>query len=594
MVDQFARPYADLKTPFIVDKNGAFAEYVVQEPEKMPDLALGATVIIRDFISNEENWIAGQIVGLRAISPFSPERENLLYIEPEMHDPTDLLEKVTGPHTHQPMIIRVSLEREMKLSDGSDRIFNSYPIQRPPTARSRMLFPKILPEEGDDSPSLREILDIRADGIALGNVGFGNTPYERNDQFLTYRWDVDKLDNKHIFVVGESGSGKTVFLKNLAYELRKHESSTRVILTDVQGDITQLFLPDVCDILKPTGWQTKVDIETTGEVTSKLQPFRLIVPARPDGNSPHVEALIKLARSAGVDVRVVGLRLQDLSRPSDVEYLFRTTSEQVGMLLDDEAEDLERKRATVTISNLRGRINGLLNPGGGRGTPQNITSSGGTTFYSSTGFAALRALRSLESHFDYHQASLNSSSDPMDSFDFPGTTILFLDELDQDERIMWEMQLVKWLYENKKQPWKAFVFFDEAHQIIPAKPIGIGAIGTFERLRVNFERLAREGRKFGINMVLSTQNPKDLHPIVPEQCPTRIVMKINPRNANYAFLDENLAMIANRFSHGQFWIQSPFNGTADWVRVHSWAPAIPHQPMTEFWDNVQSEARKLP
>jgi len=180
----------------------------------------------------------------------------------------------------------------------------------------------------------------------------------------------------------------------------------------------------------------------------------------------------------------------------------------------------------------------------------------------------------------------------LDYFNFDGTTILFLDELDQDERIMWEMQLVSWLYKHKKDSWKAFVFFDEAHQIIPAKPVGIGAIATFERLRVNFERLAREGRKFGINLVLSTQDPQDLHPIVPEQCPTKIVMKINPRNAKHVFLDNDLAMIASRFGAGQFWIQSPFNGTPDWVRVHSWAPPLPHEPMTQFWNKVVAKARE--
>ena len=585
-----ARPYADLKSPFIVDKNGAFAEYIVQEPEEMPDIALGATVIIRDFKEKKEYWIAGQIVGLRSISPFSPERENLLYLEPDVEDPTQVLEEITGPHTHQPMIIRVSLEREMILDETNElRKFNSFPVQRPPSARSRLYFPNITPNE-DKSPSLQEILDIRANGISFGMVGFGNTPYESKEKFLNYKWDVDKLDNKHIFVVGESGSGKTVFLKNLAYELRKHNKSNRVIMTDVQGDIVQLLLPNVAEILKPTGWQTKVKIESVNDVIDKFQKFQLIIPARPEGTSRNLEALKKLAKNNGVEVKEIGLRLQDLSAPSDVEYLFRTTSEQVAMLLDDEADFLKNhptKPNPASIQNLRKAIQHLLS---NNDTKTILCHNGNTSYYQSTYSAALRALRSLEQYFDYHQNSLNSTQMPLNYFDFDGTTILYLDELDQDERIMWEMQLVKWLYENKKEDWKAFVFFDEAHQIIPAKPIGIGAVGTFERLRVNFEKLAREGRKFDINLVLSTQNPKDLHPIVPEQCPTRIVMKINPRNAKFSFLDDNLAMIANRFSYGQFWIQSPFNGTADWVRVHSVAPAIPHQPMTDFWRKAISKA----
>lgn len=583
----YARPYSDIRTPFTVDKSGAFAEYIIQEPEEMPEIALGSTVIIKDFDQEGVHWIAGQIIGLRAISPFSPERENLLYIEPDIEDPTKVLEEVTGPHTHQPMIIRVSLEREMKLKENSQRGYDSFPIQRPPSAKSRLYFPNILPLENDDSPALQEILDIKPSGISMGNIGFGNTPYEQEGKFLTYKWDIDNLDNKHIFIVGESGSGKTVLLKNLAYEIRKHDPNMRVILTDVQGDIVQLLLKDVAEILKPSGWQKKVQIETLDQTIQKLDPFQLIIPARPDGSTDGVVALKKLSKNRGIQVREIGLRLQDIGMPSDVEYLFRSSSEQVGMLLDDEADELRRRGTAVTIPNLRNQLNALMN----RNTQNQVTSSGGTTFLRSTFFAGLRALRSLEAHFDFHQPSLQSPNNPLDYFDFDGTTILYLDELDQDERIMWEMQLVKWLYLNKKKDWNAFVFFDEAHQIIPAKPTGIGALGTFERLRVNFERLAREGRKFGINLILSTQNPKDLHPIVPEQCPTRIIMKINPRNASYAFLDDNLALIANRFNHGQFWIQSPFNGTPDWVRVHSWAPAIPHEPMTNFWSKVIHKAR---
>ncbi|MFK2394607.1 hypothetical protein ACIXOK_01365 [Bacteroides fragilis] len=43
-----ARPYHDLNSPFSVDERGAFAEYIIHDPNKMPSLALGATIVIRD------------------------------------------------------------------------------------------------------------------------------------------------------------------------------------------------------------------------------------------------------------------------------------------------------------------------------------------------------------------------------------------------------------------------------------------------------------------------------------------------------------------------------------------------------------------
>lgn len=228
-----------------------------------------------------------------------------------------------------------------------------------------------------------------------------------------------------------------------------------------------------------------------------------------------------------------------------------------------------------------------------RNTGATITlTTNGLAYYRSTFEAARRALRNLNNYFDKDQESLQTEQNPLDVFQAEGTTILYLDHLNLDERLMWEMQLVKWLYENKKDISNTYVFFDEAHQIIPRTENSFGSPGVFERLRSNFEKLAREGRKFRINLILSTQNPKDLHEIVPEQCPTRIVMKINPKNAKYAYLDDGLEYIANSFGQGQFWIQSPFNGTPDWVRVHSIAPPLPHEPMESFRKHLDTKVKE--
>ena len=181
---------------------------------------------------------------------------------------------------------------------------------------------------------------------------------------------------------------------------------------------------------------------------------------------------------------------------------------------------------------------------------------------------------------------------PLNCLKFDGTSVFYLEHLDPEERIMWGMQLVKWLYENKRQKGEFFVFIDEAHQLVPAKPPEAGKRGTFLRLRDNFEKLAREGRKFGINLILGTQSPKDLHEIVPQQCPTKIVMKINKSNSRAAELEESESRIASRFGQGQMYLKSPFNDTPDFIRLHSPAPPLPHQSMTNFWDDLRREAKK--
>ncbi|MBL7700548.1 MAG: ATP-binding protein [Chitinophagaceae bacterium] len=592
-----ARPYHDLTTPFTIDENGAIAEYIINDPELMPQLAIGATILIKDkrkeTTSTEDYsdfWYAGRIVGLKSVAPFNPERTTMLYREDTTMDPSVTLSDIRGPHTHQPMVIQVFLNRELSKLENNPGKYIESSIQRPPSGYSYLYFPEISQSPDSTSPTLADILNVPGEGLDLGMIGFGNKPYGwKGNSYLHYRWDIKNLDNKHVFIVGESGSGKTVLLKNIAYEIKKSDSSNRIILTDVQGDITQILFPDFVPRIIPKDWQPVFTDQQYIEAQKVFGKFRLIVPKTNDESIADVNEIKKLALKSGVDVKSISLRFQDLDLPSNAEYLFRTTSIQAAPLLDDLAEGLHANKEPASISRLLTALSRLLtkNPGSQITVPTSGVSYNRVTFE-----ATRRILNDLQKYFDMDLEALSNDSNPLDAFDFNGTIILYLDHLSQDERFMWEMQLVSWLYQNKKKLKNTYVFFDEAHQIIPAERVaksgGMGEI--FNRLRSNFEKLAREGRKFRLNLILSTQNPQDLHPIVPEQCPTRIIMKINPKNAQYAFLEKELAYVANSFGHGQFWIQSPFNGTPDWIRVHSIAPPLPHTSMEKFRDELEKRA----
>lgn len=601
----YAKPYDDIKTPFTIDERGAFAEFIVQDPENLSDeIALGGTILIldrrRDRLTNQYSkfWIAGRVVGLRAISPFNPERESMLYQDEENESPYEVLEEISGgPHHHQPMVIRVGLDHELETPDQGVGFLVS-PIQRPPSSFSRLFIPEMLEAKETGEPTLKEILSIKSKGVTLGYVGSGNSPFYHDGLFLPYKLDVDSLENKHTFIVGESGSGKTVFLKNLAFGIRRLNHKNKVTMVDVQGDIVQLALREVDDIvLKPRmSWQEnilKTDADLNPEFVEKqLSPIRVIIPKSSEGHpSKNISALKLLCKQKNIEVLEFGLRLQDLHLLSDVEYLMRINSQQAVTLLDQFCEVLDKRE--VTITNLKRQIDAILKKYQG---PTITSPKTGTTYYRSSFEAAQRALDALSKHFDYDEDSLNQVQNPLDIIKQDGTNIMYLADLNHEQRLMWEMQVLKWLNDNndsinKEGEGETYVFFDEAHQIIPSRPIGIADKETFDRLRSNFERLSREGRKFGINLILSTQSPKDLHEIVPDQCPNKVVMKINPRNAQYAFLEPELAMIASRFNYGQFWFQSPFNGTPNWLRIHSAAIPLPHMSVKKFWPNIRKAVK---
>src|SRR5690606_1476406 len=63
---------------------------------------------------------------------------------------------------------------------------------------------------------------------------------------------------------------------------------------------------------------------------------------------------------------------------------------------------------------------------------------------------------------------------------------------------------------------------EEAHRYIPSKDVGQG-----QAVRKILERIAKEGRKYGVSLGLITQRPSDLAEGVLSQCGTIIAMRLN-------------------------------------------------------------------
>jgi hypothetical protein len=63
---------------------------------------------------------------------------------------------------------------------------------------------------------------------------------------------------------------------------------------------------------------------------------------------------------------------------------------------------------------------------------------------------------------------------------------------------------------------------EEAHRYIPSKDVGEG-----QAVRKILERIAKEGRKYGVSLGLITQRPSDLAEGVLSQCGTIISMRLN-------------------------------------------------------------------
>jgi uncharacterized protein len=587
----FAMNYSDLNNPSVVSGGGAYAEYILPTDNSMVSTSIGTTVLISDTRDGKDIWMTGTVTEMKSVSPFIADRDIMLYNRAGADDASKILQGLSGPHNEHRLIARISIQSEL-ITDRQGVFFQA-PVQQPASNSSRMLLPK-MESDGSGMPTLKDILGLKDKGLRLGFIGAGNLPQEENGELLEYYLDIEQLDNKHMFIVGESGSGKTVLLKKLAYEIRRLKSETsnpRVIMTDVQGDLLHLMMPNLISPIPRQGWQEKVEAEDTEESLEKMGPFQLIYPVS-KYSDPKVLSQIKTVVEANDHEFVeIGLRMQDVENVGEIEYLLRLSSEQAISVIEDEMDAMRQQDKTIKLDALENQIKRILNDGVDE---KQLPTSSGVRYYKTTFQAVLRGLKELRKYFDHHTESLLTHENPLNCLmDFKGTSIFYLEHLDPEERIMWGMQLVKYLYENKREMGDSYIFIDEAHQLIPAKPPTAGKSGTFPRLRDNFEKLAREGRKFAINLILGTQSPRDLHEIVPQQCPTRIVMKIDKSNARSAHIEENEARIATRFGQGQMFLRSPFNGTSEWIRLHSESPPVPHESMTKFWAKLAAEAKRI-
>lgn len=92
-------------------------------------------------------------------------------------------------------------------------------------------------------------------------------------------------------------------------------------------------------------------------------------------------------------------------------------------------------------------------------------------------------------------------------------------------RLVFSIQ--QWMNADLRHP--VALFCDEAHLYIPEKADG----GMEEKGLRSFERIAKEGRKYGVSLVVISQRPSDVNKTVLSQCGNFIAMRLtNPDDQN--------------------------------------------------------------
>ena len=78
-----------------------------------------------------------------------------------------------------------------------------------------------------------------------------------------------------------------------------------------------------------------------------------------------------------------------------------------------------------------------------------------------------------------------------------------------------------WRRRGQREP--VLIVIDEAHNVCPAEPEDqLTALATEQAVRI-----AAEGRKFGLYLLVSTQRPQKVHANIVTQCDNLVLMRLN-------------------------------------------------------------------
>ena len=98
-----------------------------------------------------------------------------------------------------------------------------------------------------------------------------------------------------------------------------------------------------------------------------------------------------------------------------------------------------------------------------------------------------------------------------------------------------------------------------------------------------FANIARQGRKYDIDLITSTHKPKDLNTIVYDLAGTIISFRLSEEDAKVAGIPRGFRLRVTAFDPGYGLINSPENSRVPWIEIKvPWAKCAHEKPKRFF------------
>ena len=329
----------------------------------------------------------------------------------------------------------------------------------------------------------------------------------------------NKFFQRHAAIVGSTGSGKSWTIAKIL-EKSSALKCVNSIVFDVHGEYSPLEALSNTVLLKIAGPTDTKDDDKTIYLPYWLLSYEEIeamILDRTDQNAPNQARLL-------FDL-IIRLKKEDLKEldKSDILNNF-TIDSPIPYSIQKVLEDLESKDEEMVMGTnkkkqgpLHGKLTRFIHRLKSKKSDKRLN-----FIFNNAGF--LQEYNWLEGLIEKL----------MDFGNEKGCKIVDFSEVPSDilplitglmTRLIFSVQ--QWSDENKRHP--IALFCDEAHLYIPANTNS----SIEEKGLHNFERVAKEGRKYGISLVVISQRPADVNKTVLSQCGNFISMRLsNPDDQN--------------------------------------------------------------
>ena len=335
------------------------------------------------------------------------------------------------------------------------------------------------------------------------------------DDNATAILDGDKFFQRHASILGSTGSGKSWCVANLIEESSKLKNPN-IIVFDIHGEYKTLCETDqkYADYYKIAG---PGDLRSDDEKYIFL-PYWLLnrdemlsmILDRTDNNAPRFTFHVRKLKEATLKELNKNKVLSSFTVDSPIPF-------EITTLISNLKEDDTRKGKGTTGKPVKGEWEGKLTRFISRLETKIMDKRYGFLFQPN----------SKTSDYDW-LATFLCQLIGVDS-KRKGIKIIDFSEVPSDilpivtgiiSRLLFDVQ--SWMEEEKRNPFA--LLCDEAHLYLPVQE-GVDSIQ--KQSLGNFERIAKEGRKYGISLVVISQRPSDVSRTILSQCNNYLVLRLS-------------------------------------------------------------------